>query len=219
MNDLQSNLLGVLVSYIFIFFVIITSKVVIKYGEEASRKYIHIILANWWLIAMAFFKGALWAAFVPATFVVINYISYKKDLIKVMERNEENKDGFGTVYYAISLLILALITFYNNNPFIGLFGIFVMGYGDGFAAIFGKKIKSFKYKVGNKEKSVAGSLTMFIITLIFSLGALLYLKTGMIIIKAIALSIILTIIEGVSIKGTDNITVPLSASLLLSLMI
>lgn len=220
MTDLQSNLLGILVSYIFIFFIIVTSKVVSKYGPEVSRKYIHIILANWWIIAMIFFKGVLWAAFVPATFVIINYISYKKDLIKVMERNEKDKDGLGTVYYALSLLILAVITFAKNcNPLIGLFGVFVMGYGDGLAAVIGKKVKSRKYKVGNKEKSVAGSLTMFVVTFICTLIILMYLKTGMIGIKAIGLAVILTILEGISIKGTDNITVPLSASLLLGLMI
>ena len=43
------------------------------------------------------------------TFVVINYLSYKKNIIKVMERDEQ--DGLGTVYYAVALLILAIVSF------------------------------------------------------------------------------------------------------------
>ena len=94
-------------------------------------------------VAMYFFDNVYFAAFVPATFVIINYLSIKKDLIKVMERDEENKDGYGTVYYAISLFILAIVTFgIIHNPSIGLIGILVMSLGDGFAAIIGKNVKS-----------------------------------------------------------------------------
>ena len=104
-----------------------------KAGKEASRKFIHIMLSNWWIIAIVFFDNMWWAALLPAIFVIINYVSFKTNLIKVMERDEGdvNKDSLGTVYYAISLLVLALITFGPvNNPLIGLCGILVMGYGD-----------------------------------------------------------------------------------------
>ena len=92
------NLLGIVVSYIYIFFIILSAKLIEKKGKEVTRKYIHIMLANWWLIAMFFFDQVWYACFVPATFVIINYISYKKNLISIMERSEEEKDGLGTVY-------------------------------------------------------------------------------------------------------------------------
>lgn len=115
------NILGIVASYIFIFIVISIAKLVEKKGKEASRKFIHIFLGFWWLIAMYFFNNVWFASFVPATFVIINYISIKKDVIKVMERDDEHKDGFGTVYYAISLLVLVIFTFeIIKNPNIGL---------------------------------------------------------------------------------------------------
>ena len=94
-------------------FIIASAKVFEKAGKEASRKYIHIMLSNWWIIAMVFFDNMFWAAATPLLFVIVNYLSYKKGIIKVMERDDkdENKESLGTVYYALSLFILALLTF------------------------------------------------------------------------------------------------------------
>lgn len=212
----MQNWIGILVSYIFIFLMIIGGKLFEKVGKEASRKFIHIMLGNWWLIAMYFFNNVWFAAFVPLTFVIINYISYKKDIIKVMEREENKKDGLGTVYYACSLLILVIITFgVLNKPILGLVPIFVMAFGDGLAAIFGKLIKSKKYKVYDTEKSIAGSLTMFIVSFIIISIYLIYINNPFWYLKAIIISLIITVLEAISIKGTDNITVPIATLIIL----
>lgn len=214
------NILGIVVSYVYIFVIILTAKLVEKKGVEASRKYIHIMLANWWFIFMYFFNNVFFASFVPATFVVINYISYKKDLIKVMERSEAEKDGLGTVYYAISLLVLSILTYvFNLSPMVGLCGILIMGYGDGLAGVLGRKIKSKEYHIGGGKKTLAGSLTMLCIS--FAIAAVLFFLVGTTIWygKAILLAVLITIVEAVSVKGTDNLTVPLLAALLFGLMI
>ena len=212
----MNNLLGIVVSYIYIAIIIALAKCFEKLGKEASRKFIHIMLGNWWLIAMYFFDNAIWASFVPATFVIINYVSYKKNLIKVMERDENEKEGLGTVYYALSLFILAVVTFgILKKPELGLVSIFVMAYGDGLAAVIGKKVKSLKYKVGDTEKSIAGSLTMFIVSFIIISIYLVFANIALWWLKAIILSAIITIFEAVSIKGTDNITVPLGMLVML----
>lgn len=212
----MQNWIGILVSYIFIFLMIIGGKLFEKVGKEASRKFIHIMLGNWWLIAMYFFNNVWFAAFVPLTFVIINYISYKKDIIKVMEREENKKDGLGTVYYACSLLILVIITFgVLNKPILGLVPIFVMAFGDGLAAIFGKLIKSKKYKVYDTEKSIAGSLTMFIVSFIIISIYLVYINSTFWYLKGIIISLIITVLEAISIKGTDNITVPIATLIML----
>ena len=115
----MNNIFGLLVSLLYVGIIIVSAKVFEKAGKEASRKYIHIMLSNWWIIAMIFFDNMFWAAAAPAIFVIINYLSYKKGIIKVMERDDsdDNKESLGTVYYALSLLILALITFGPlNNP-------------------------------------------------------------------------------------------------------
>lgn len=213
----MQNLLGIVVSYIFIGSVIIFAKLFERFGKEASRKFIHILLANWWFIAMCFFDNVIWVSIVPLSFVIINHISYKRNLISVMER--EKQDGLGTVYYALSLLILSIITYgITKRPEIGLCSTLIMGYGDGLAGIIGKKVKSYEYKIGNTKKTLAGSLTMFIITFIIIAIYSGLSEINLWVLKSILIAIILTIIEAVSIKGTDNITIPLSACVLLLLM-
>lgn len=213
----MQNLLGIVVSYIFIGSIIIFAKLFERFGKEASRKFIHILLANWWFIAMYFFDNVIWVSIVPLSFVIINHISYKRNLISVMER--EKQDGLGTVYYALSLLILSIITYgITKRPEIGLCSTLIMGYGDGLAGIIGKKVKSYEYKIGNTKKTLAGSLTMFIITFIMIAIYSGLSEINLWVLKSILIAIILTIIEAVSIKGTDNITIPLSACVLLLLM-
>lgn len=216
------NWLGILVSYLYIALIIIGAKLFEKMGKEASRKFIHIMLGNWWFIAMYFFTNVWFAAFVPATFVIINYISYKKDIIKVMER--EQQDGFGTVYYAISLLMLSIVSFgVYNQPSLGLVPTLVMAYGDGFAAIFGKLIKSKKYKLGDTKKSFAGSAAMFLISTFIIGGYLAFYHSAFWAtphwpVVTCLMAFAITALEAISGKGTDNITVPISTLCLLILI-
>ena len=209
----MNNLYGIIASFLYIGVIIGASSLFSKISKEASRKFIHIMLSNWWIIAMVFFDNMWVAAICPAIFVVINFLSYKFNIIKSMERDEGEKDGLGTVYYALSLLILALATFGPlHNPIIGLVGVAVMGYADGMAAIVGKGIDSPEYSVNGNKKTLAGSATMFIISLIIISGAISYLGVANFFVKAIIMAIITTIVEGVSIKGTDNLTIPLLTS-------
>ena len=214
------NILGIIISFVYIGGLMISAKYFEKFDKEASRKYIHILLANWWLIVMAFFDNIVWALIPPIAFVIINFISYKWNVIKVMERDNENKESLGTVYFALSLIPLVIISFgITNNKLIGLVGFFIMSYGDGFAALVGKCMESKKFKIFGDTKSVAGSIAMFVMAFIITLSVFVYSNTSMYFIKAIVVSIIATILELISVKGTDNITVPVITSLLTYFMI
>lgn len=208
----MNNFIGILLSAVYITFVILSSKFVNKFGEEASRKYVHILLSNVWIIYL-FFIDSMWAACVlPIAFVFINLLSYKFKLIKSIER--EKNDGLGTVYYAVSMLVVSIISYCVGNPIVGASGILIMGYGDGLAAIVGKKIKSQKYKIGDTVKSIAGSLTMFVVGLVISFIILKILGIKYLFLDVICISVVSTILEAISIKGLDNITVPVIVTLL-----
>lgn len=211
----MKNILGIVISFIYIGVLMLAAKYFEKSDKEASRKFIHILLANWWLIAMAFFDNIICAIIPPIAFTVINFLSYKGNIIKVMEREQENKDGLGTVYYAFSLIPLVILSYgMTNNPCIGLIGFFIMAYGDGFAALAGKTIKSKGYKVFGSTKTVAGSGIMFVTSFMIAFSALVFCNTELFFIKAIMIAFVATILEAISIKGTDNITVPVITSLI-----
>lgn len=222
----MKNILGVLIGLTYVFGVILSGKLFEKKSKEASRKFIHIMLAPYWIIAILCFDNVIWASVLPFLFVIINALSCKFELIKQMEREENDKDGFGTVYYALSLLLLSIVTFgplkfYKDiyGPVIAFVGVLVMALGDGFAAIVGKSIKSFEYKIGGTKKTFAGSSAMFLISFIIISVFLVYVKVPMWFLKAVIISILTTILEAISIKGLDNITVPILTTLMVFLVI
>lgn len=204
----MNNIIGLIVASIYILVIFLTSKLFEKKGKEVTRKYIHIMLSNIWFISMAFFDNFIIAAILPMLFVIINSLSYKFNLIKIMER-EDKKEGIGTVYYAISLTVLSLVTFYINKPILALPGILIMGYGDGLAAVIGQKVKSKSFNILGSTKSIAGSATMLIVSLIISILIFSFIGIEYLILKAFLIAIIATILEAISVKGLDNITVPL----------
>lgn len=89
-----------------------------------------------------------------------------------------------------------------------------MAYGDGFAAIAGKAIQSKEYKVFGCTKTLAGSCVMFVTSFIICIAVFAYCNTEMFLLKAVVISGLATILEAISVKGTDNITVPVIASLI-----
>lgn len=206
------DILGIFISIAYIFFIIFISSLLSKKHSELSRKVVHIGVCNWWIIVILFFNNMILTCIVPALFCIINFISYKKDIFKSMERDD--KKSLGTVYYAISCLVLTILSFlwFKNRLYAGI-GLFAMGYGDGLAALAGTNFKSKKIVIFGNEKTVIGSITMFVASFIaISILALCFNQfsiLGILIVSAVA-----TLIEAISPFGLDNITVPILTSIL-----
>ena len=206
------DILGIFASIAYIFFIIFISSLVSKKHSELSRKVVHIGVCNWWIIVILFFNNMFLTCIVPGLFCIINFISYKKDIFKSMERDD--KKSLGTVYYAISCLVLTLLSFlwFKNRLYAGI-GLFTMGYGDGLAALVGSKFKSKKFVIFGNEKTVLGSITMFIASFI-AISILSMCFNQFSIIGVLFISVIATLIEAISPYGLDNITVPILTSIL-----
>jgi phytol kinase len=213
------NILGLVLSYVLVFVIIGLSTLLQKkgiLGDEGARKFIHIGVSNWWLLAMFTFDDVWFAIIPPITFIILNYYSYKTNLIKSMERS--GNGNLGTVYFPISLLILVVLTFgVTFNPLIGAIGILTLGYGDGLAAVIGSKWGKRKLIYG---KSVEGSLTMLLATFIVTFTLLAFNFSFPIALSvALVLAISATVIELYTPKGLDNLTVPLLTSLIYYLIL
>ncbi|PKK86995.1 MAG: hypothetical protein CVV63_02615 [Tenericutes bacterium HGW-Tenericutes-8] len=208
------NILGLVLSYVLVFVIIGLSTILQKkgvLGDEGARKFIHIGVANWWVLAMFTFDNVWYAIIPPITFIILNYYSYKTNLIKSMERS--GNGNLGTVYFPISLLILVILTFgVTFEPLIGAIGILTLGYGDGLAAVIGSKFGKRKLIYG---KSVEGSLTMLAATFVVTFILLAFnFSIPISLAVALVLAISATMIELYTPKGLDNLTVPLLTSLI-----
>ena len=206
------NILGIVVSFLYVFLILFLARFVEKFGKEISRKFVHILSSNWWFIGMFLFDNALLAAIPPAVFILLNYLSYRKNLFGSMERGEKEKKDLGTVYYAISLFVLSLLTLGRGLPaaYIGAAGILTMGYADGLAAVLGQAIRS--PRLPFSHKTVSGTVVMFATTLLVLLVFTFLGGVPFAIAVSVGVALIATAVELFTPLGLDNITVPLAVS-------
>jgi len=208
---MNRDITGLILSFAFVFLMIFIATLfqkLFKLSHEFSRKIIHIAVGHWIFIALYYFEDWYIAIIGPIAFILINFLSYKFTVFKAMELEEKNP---GTIYYPISLAVCTLFTF-SQQPILILpyLGIMAMTWGDGMAAVIGKK---FPIKQLRPNKSLGGSGAFFIFTLLASVIYLVIfgdsLTSGTIIFYGIMTSLLGVLIEFFSPKNLDNLTVPI----------
>lgn len=212
-------LLGYVLTYFYLVGVLLVTSILKKYcnlKEETSRKLVHILVGFSWFI-MIYFFGTTYHLVIPSlTFVIINYLSYKKNLISSMER--ENKESKGTIYYAISFTVLSFVTVLKNDflPFYGI-GVLTMTIGDGIAPFIGKKFS--KFQIGNTSRTYFGSLVIFISAVLVSLFISKIYLLSVDIVSLMIIGVSATFLEFIGFKGTDNLTLPIGLSIVSFLLL
>jgi phytol kinase len=207
-----------------VFGIIFISEMMVKLFQlpkEESRKFVHIGVSNWWLLAMFTFDSWTWAIIPPILFILLNLASWYTGLFDSMERRTRDINNLGTVYFPIALLLLVVLTWYDSPvlsgvaPYIGGLGILAMGYGDGFAALIGTWHGKHKYTILGSTKSLEGSFTMFVAALI-PIFLLIHFGTGFALMPALGaalfLAVLAALVEAVTPRGLDNLSVPLAVS-------
>lgn len=200
------NIAGLIWSFAFVLGVIGIAFLIMKFfhpDSESIRKFIHILVSNWVFFLVYMFDDLRFAIIGPVAFIILNTIFVYGGFGKYLGMGDRKRDN-GLIYFPVSLLIL---TFMYYKGMIGsediLAGVLVMGYGDGFAALIGKRFGRNKYSYFNCKKSIEGSATMFAVSCIIAL------LLGHSLPVSVTMAVVATIFEGVTPLGLDNITVPL----------
>ena len=104
---------ALIISYVYVFAMIGVGEGLRKwlgqakpgtYSTEFTRKVIHISVGMWAFGTVLLFEHWYFAIVPPLSFVVLNYISYRRELFKSVETGE--KGNLGTVYFPISFSII-----------------------------------------------------------------------------------------------------------------
>jgi phytol kinase len=211
---IKSDLAGVALVYIYVaILLIITEKLLSKY-PSISRKVLHIMVGNVAFILPIFQTKEIMAFIAAGPFIIFTFLMSPYTPIKSIKgKTSAAGHGMGLVYYSITWTILAYL-FFDNMVVIAI-GILAMSYGDGFASLLGIKFGKRKYKVFGDEKSYVGSTAMFLFTFITTLIAVFYYNitfTNLLLIILIFIAFVSALIEGVTPKGVDNLTVPFVAA-------
>lgn len=207
---IQSDLAGVLLVYIYVaILLIITEKILDKY-PEASRKFLHIMTGNIAFLLPIFITKEVMTFLAAGPFIVLTFLMSPHTPIKsIRGKTSAAGHGMGLVYYSITWTILAYL-FFNNMVVIAI-GILAMSYGDGFASLIGTKFGKKKYRIFTDEKSYVGSFAMFVFTFITMIVALVYYNiniTLFVLAVLLFIAFIAAIVEGLTPKGLDNLSVP-----------
>ena len=184
-------------------------------NQELLRKIIHIGMGP--LIPLSKFlnieqSAAQYFAGGMSVLIIINYI-YK--LFPIIE--DIDRKSFGTFFYCFSLLILISL-FWEKDPLALTAGFLIMTFGDGLAGLIGKNFRSTSWEIFNQKKSLIGTTTMFITSLlvVFSLGSINNIDFNF---YYFGIALLATLLEQISIIGIDNFSVPIITSIIFHLLI
>ena len=175
-----------------------------------------------WLLFPDVWYARWLAALVPLLFTVqfaLIGLGVVKDeaSVKAMSRSGDRREILrGPLFYGIIFVVMTLV-YWKTSP-IGMTAVMLMCGGDGLADIMGRGIKSPKLP-WNKDKSVAGSLGMFIggwvltafILSIFVASCVFSRTVHAYLLPITIIAVAATLVESLPLKDVDNITVTLAA--------
>jgi len=181
---------------------------------ETIRKWIHIAVGHWVFLALAWMEHWYVAITPLLFFTLINWITLKRGTGRM---NQVERVSYGTVYYPMALALLVLF-FFEQEPMALVAGSMVLAWGDGLAALVGKRFGKTFYTRGKIRRSFEGSIAMFLASfLVLTVTFLLYEEPAWIAVSyGFLLANIAALIEAVSYRDTDNLLIPLTIGALVA---
>ena len=215
-----SDWLALAVSYVFVFAAIGIAEGMRKrrgYSTDFTRKFIHITVGMWSVGTVLLFDRWYMAIIPPASFILINYLSYRQETFKAMETGE--KGNLGTVYFPLSFVLIVFL--FWQQPHLVVASLMPMTWGDAMAAVLGARYGQFRYTLWGSTRSLEGSISMFLFAFTATFLVLWLfppLGLGISLLYALIVSVITTLVEAVTPWHLDNLTVPLVSAVILYLL-
>jgi phytol kinase len=177
---------------------------------EISRKFIHITVGSF-VAVWPFYLNWDQIRLMSLAFCVVVLLAKQLNLFKATRSVQ--RPTYGQILFAISVGIL---TFVTHNKWIYAAAILEMALCDGLAAVIGLKVGGkLKYRILGNTKSVAGTLTFFIVSVLVLIAYTNFSHMHLSIAWILLASSGASLIENVGIYGLDNLLVPLLVAVLL----
>jgi dolichol kinase len=199
-----------------------------RLSSDVTRKIVHIFAAPVFLVTWYLYSGGMFSRYlamiVPILFVLlfvgIGTGRVKNDaFVASMSRSGDPGELLkGTLYYAIMIVIVTVLWFYIPANPMAFVVLGCLAGGDGLADVIGRKYGGDrKFGVGGAEKTVAGSIGMFIGSFLFSFILIAIFSLELVVFDLVVLflpilviSLVATIVEAISPPNLDNWTVPIA---------
>jgi phytol kinase len=196
--------------------------------SRLSRKVIHIGTGPLFVLCWLMYKDtpeARWLAALVPFIITVQFalvgLGVLKDpsAVQSMSRSGDPREILrGPLYYGIVFVLLTLV--YWKDSLIGIPALMMMCGGDGIADIVGRKFPSAKLP-WSREKSVAGTLSVFLGGWLMSAGMIfIYMTAGVFggtmtnyLYPITAIAVAGTMVESLHFRDIDNISMTLACAL------
>ncbi|MBA2571565.1 MAG: hypothetical protein H0V06_00865 [Gemmatimonadetes bacterium] len=181
---------------------------------EWTRKAVHvgggvIVMTLPWILRSHWTVLALGAAF--ALIIALTRRFGWLGSVHGVERKSE-----GGLWYPVAVYLLFLIG--SHRPVFYLIAVLTLVLSDALAALVGTTYGRMMYRVESDRRSVEGSAVFLFATFLgVHLPLLLLTSTGRVasVLIALQIALLVTLLEAISLRGNDNLVVPLATYLLL----
>ena len=200
-------------------------------SQDLTRKLVHIGAGMWVFGVLALFDTWQWGVLPFATFIAGNYFFYRYRVFGSMDSQNGTP---GTVYFAFAITMLFALLWRPQGPIdrvpVAVAGAMALTWGDALAALIGLRYGWHRYRVGRSRRSWEGSAALFLaaalaiwLVLVLLPGSPLSplaapVPPGRAALAAMFAALIAAVAEAMSPHGTDNLSVPFAAALVVFLV-
>lgn len=244
--ELVWDIVAFIISFIVILMLVQINAAIEKSGKlstTVTRKVIHTFAAPLWAVTWLLFSGSIFSRFLAIIVPFIFFLQFfmigtgkseNEDFVRSMSRSGDPKELLGgTLYYAFMMMVIGILWFYvpadgnlaNATP-LALIVFGCLAGGDGFADVIGRKYGGDrKFGIGGAEKTLPGVIGMFIGSFLFStiLVFLFSIEVATfsvvdLMIPILVVSLVATIVEAITPKGLDNLTITIATIVMVLLL-
>lgn len=212
--------------WVLFIFIVLSILILIGLGEffrstfnwsyEMTRKFIHIFIGLIVSLSPFYFKSNIQLITLSILFIGVNWITLK--LNKFQSMNGKDQKSYGTLFFPLSFLFLVILWW--DKPITLIISMLVMTLSDSLASLIGRRAKNPRsYIIWGDSKTWEGNAAMFVSALAiiymgtdffaWYFGAAFFIPLPILLGLAIFTAGMATISEAVSIRGSDNFSVPL----------
>ncbi len=216
----MNDFFGFVITLVYIFALIAAAEGLRRWRglpSDFTRKVVHIGVGMvMWALPWLFSTPWPFVA-ACAGFMLLNFLDWKYGFFAAMASTD--RSNLGTVYFPFAAGVCALL--FWDRPRLMIAALMPLTWGDGLAPVVGRAVGWGRYTVAGHTRTLAGSLTFFAAAWVWTALAL-WLPPGppeMAFITAVRTAALVAgltaLVEAVSVRGVDNLTVTAAAIALL----
>jgi dolichol kinase len=174
--------------------------------KEFFRKSVHTLLALCFVFIAPYAQKELLIYSALLLFVIFLMLR----MVRFFHFVKTPRVSYGELFFALGILIAVQLSW----PNIALFqlAILVLAFSDPVAALVGIPFGKHTYTILDEKRSLEGSTACLIVTV------LLLIIFGVPLIPSIIISVVVATMEAFSLRGSDNLMLPISVILLMSIV-